>query len=106
MSPEEAKSRAFATELAMLCARFKAEIGGCGCCGSPFGEVDGVTFDHLDVTAGQVTVNPYRMPKITATAPALNTCGKCHLVGVHQYLRGAILTEDRCGGCPEGGSNG
>lgn len=48
----------FFTELQALCKKYNAEIGGCGCCDSPFGYVDDWknSFGNLDVAPDYLTV--------------------------------------------------
>lgn len=47
---DEAKIRAFAADLAEVMEKHNAVLGGCNCCSSPYGQVDGVTFENLRVT--------------------------------------------------------
>lgn len=48
-----ARQREFFRELIKLCAEFKVEIRGCGCCGSP--HVSAV--EYVEVKKGQLSFN-------------------------------------------------
>ena len=48
---------AFLTELFDLCQRYNADIGGCGCCGSPFLSVDSHLFDKLDAGPDLISID-------------------------------------------------
>lgn len=46
----EEKAKAFLKDLVEVCTKHQATIGGCGYCGSPFGDVGEIGFNQLLVT--------------------------------------------------------
>jgi hypothetical protein len=46
----DAKTQEFLRKLKELCAEFEVEIGGCGCCGSPYFTVGEKSYEDLFIS--------------------------------------------------------